>query len=77
MRIVITYDILNSEGGTPDPSMARRVVEAIASELDGNPIIKDAVRRVEQETHSQINLGLRTIGVERDTPNIYSVREQA
>lgn len=77
MKLVIVYDILGGEGGTADPGMARRLVEEVASELDGNSVIRDAVRRVEKETNSSIPLGLRTIGVEHDTPNIYSVRGMA
>ena len=75
MRIVITYDIEGSEGGTPDPEMARRVVESIRSELTFNSVIEDAVGRVEKETRSAIPLGRRSISIERSFPTIYGVKE--
>lgn len=75
MRLVIEYDIPGSEGGTPDPNMARRLVEAVRSELSGNSVIQDAVRRVEQDTKSSIPLGRRDIRVERSDPTIYGVKE--
>lgn len=74
MKLVIEYDI-PSGGGTPDPGMAKRLVEAVQSELNGNSVIEDAIKRVEEETQSSIRIGRRDISVRRDDPTIYGIKE--
>lgn len=73
MKLVITYHI-DGGGGTPDPMMARKVVDAVALSM-ADIAIRDAIAEVEDATHSMIPLGRRTIAVERDSPNIYSTAD--
>lgn len=75
MKLVIEYTLPGTEAGTPDPGMAKRLVEAVRSELDGNSVIEDAIKRVEAETQSSIRIGFRTIGVQREDPTIYGIKE--
>lgn len=75
MKLVIEIDLVGSEGGTPDPTMAARVVEAVIRSLDATQAIQEAIRYVENETRSSIPLGRRDVRIDRSSATVYGIRE--